>query len=56
MTLRRFDPPRPLVATHVLDEFECGEQSLDDWLKRRALAINQAARAARSWSLTAEAT
>lgn len=30
--------PQPLAATHRLDGFNCGEPSLDDWLKRRALA------------------
>ncbi|MBI4756853.1 MAG: GNAT family N-acetyltransferase [Betaproteobacteria bacterium] len=30
--------PRPLAAAHRLDGFECGEASLDEWLKRRALS------------------
>ena len=30
--------PQPLTASHQLDQFECGEPSLDEWLKRRALA------------------
>lgn len=30
-------PPVPISAGHVLDGFECGEPSLDDWLKKRAL-------------------
>jgi GNAT superfamily N-acetyltransferase len=29
--------PQPLAATHLLDGFNCGEPSLDDWLKRCAL-------------------
>ncbi len=29
--------PQSLAATHRLDDFNCGEPSLDDWLKRRAL-------------------
>lgn len=29
--------PQPLAATDRLDEFTCGEASLDAWLKRRAL-------------------
>ena len=33
--------PAPLVATHLLDEFGCGEASLDEWIKRRALANQQ---------------
>jgi ribosomal protein S18 acetylase RimI-like enzyme len=34
----RLSAPQPLAATHLLDGFNCGEPSLDDWLKRRALA------------------
>lgn len=30
--------PQPLAASHRLEEFVCGEPSLDDWLKRRALS------------------
>ncbi len=29
--------PTPLLATHVTDEFDCGEPVLNDWLKKRAL-------------------
>jgi hypothetical protein len=29
-------PPVPLSAEHRLDDFVCGVDSLDDWLKRRA--------------------
>ncbi len=32
--------PQPLTTTHILDEFTCGERSLDEWLRRRAL-VNQ---------------
>jgi len=28
--------PVPLVPEHLLDDFACGVDSLDDWLKRRA--------------------
>lgn len=28
--------PIPLAAHHVLDDFDCGESALDDWLKLRA--------------------
>jgi len=41
-------PPQPLTASHRLDEFECGEPSLDEWLKRRALA-NQSSGASRTF-------
>jgi len=47
-------PPEPLSASHRLDEFECGEAVLDDWLKRRALA-NQATGASRTFVVTDEA-
>lgn len=38
--------PQPLEASHQLSEFNCGEPTLDDWLKRRALAnhLNGASR------------
>jgi GNAT superfamily N-acetyltransferase len=44
----RLGPPQPLTASHRLDEFECGEPLLDDWLKRRALA-NQSSGASRTF-------
>jgi GNAT superfamily N-acetyltransferase len=42
----RFSAPEPLRADHDLSHFECGEPSLNDWLKRRALAnqLNGASR------------
>ena len=40
--------PEPLCADHDLSAFECGEASLDDWLKRRALT-NQLSRASRTF-------
>jgi GNAT superfamily N-acetyltransferase len=43
-------PPQSLSAAHALDAFECGEASLDDWLKRRALK-NQASGASRCFVL-----
>jgi GNAT superfamily N-acetyltransferase len=38
--------PQSLAATHLLDGFNCGEPSLDDWLRRRALTnhLNVASR------------
>jgi GNAT superfamily N-acetyltransferase len=38
--------PLSLTATHLLAGFDCGEPSLDDWLKRRALTnhLNGASR------------
>ncbi len=40
--------PQPLSARHHLDEFECGEAVLDEWLKRRA-KINQLSGASRTF-------
>lgn len=36
MTLK-LSAPQPLDSTHQLSEFVCGEPSLDEWLKRRAM-------------------
>jgi GNAT superfamily N-acetyltransferase len=44
----QLSPPEPLAASHRLDDFECGEAALDDWLKRRALA-NQSSGASRTF-------
>lgn len=44
----RLAAPQPLTASHLFDDFECGEPSLDEWLKRRALA-NQIAGASRTF-------
>lgn len=44
----RLTAPEPLCADHHLDAFQCGEASLDDWLKRRALA-NQLGGASRTF-------
>jgi ribosomal protein S18 acetylase RimI-like enzyme len=40
--------PVSLSASHRLDEFACGETSLDDWLKRRAL-VNHLSGASRTF-------
>jgi len=34
--------PRPIEATDRLDDFSCGEASLDEYLRRRALSNHQA--------------
>lgn len=41
-------PPEPLAGHHHFGEFLSGEASLDDWLKRRALA-NQVSGASRTY-------
>jgi len=43
-------PPEPLIAAHDLEDFRCGEPVLDEWLRRRALA-NQEAGASRTYVL-----
>jgi GNAT superfamily N-acetyltransferase len=43
--------PEPLADVHEIDEFCCGEPSLDDWLKRRARA-NQISGASRTFVTT----
>src|SRR5581483_10896545 len=40
--------PEALAPHHALDRFSCGEPSLDDWLRRRALA-NQTTGASRTF-------
>ena len=45
--------PCPLAASHILNDFVCGETSLDDWLKRRALT-NQLSGASRTFVVTDE--
>ena len=41
-------PPEPIHAAHDLSRFDSGEPSLDDWLRRRALA-NQQSGASRTY-------
>lgn len=43
--------PQALGAQHRLDPFSCGETTLDDWLKRRALT-NQLSGASRTFVVT----
>lgn len=40
--------PQPLAAAHLRDGFACGEASLDEWLRRRALS-NQLSGASRTF-------
>jgi GNAT superfamily N-acetyltransferase len=40
--------PQSLVTTHILDEFNCGEPALDEWLTRRAMS-NQLSGASRTF-------
>jgi len=45
--------PQPLNADHQLNTFNCGETSLDEWLKRRAL-LNQSNGASRTFVVVDE--
>ncbi|CAN1537157.1 GNAT domain containing protein [Burkholderiaceae bacterium] len=47
----KLNAPQPLAAIHILDEFECGEAVLDEWLKRRAMT-NQMSGASRTFVVT----
>lgn len=49
----RFNPPEKLTPNHDLSRFQCGEPSLDDWLRRRALR-NEENSASRTYVLCAE--
>lgn len=40
--------PQSLIEKHLLDDFECGEYVLDNWLKRRAMS-NQVSGASRTF-------
>ena len=46
--VHRLTAPEPLADGHEIEEFRCGESSLDDWLRRRARA-NQASGASRTY-------
>lgn len=46
--------PQPLASVHLLDDFACGEASLDEWLRRRALA-NQSSGASRTFVVANQA-
>ena len=48
MTEAALSAPQPLSDQHQLADFECGEPSLDDWLKRGA-ARNQANGSSRTY-------
>jgi len=43
--------PQALAAAHRTDGFDCGEPSLDEWLKRRAM-VNQLSGASRTFVAT----
>ncbi len=45
--------PQPLIPAHRVNDFACGEPSLDEWLKRRALN-NQQSGASRTFVVVDE--
>ncbi len=52
MTVPKLAAPTPITAGHLRTEFDCGEPSLNDWLRKRALK-NQASGASRCFVLCA---
>jgi len=48
--VHNLSPPSPISVDHELDNFDSGESSLDEWLKKRALK-NQASGASRCFVL-----
>ena len=52
MSLKLFEP-EPLTGAHLLNDFECGEPALDEWLKRRAMN-NQVTGASRTFVIVDE--
>ena len=50
---QKLSAPQPLSAEHRCESFACGESSLDDWLRRRAL-LNQTTGASRTFVVTDE--
>jgi GNAT superfamily N-acetyltransferase len=49
----RFNPPENILPDHDLSHFQCGEPTLDDWLRRRALR-NEESGASRTYVLCFE--
>jgi predicted N-acetyltransferase YhbS len=52
MTALELSPPEPITSDHRLLDFDCGDMSLNDWLKKRALK-NHRAGASRCFVVTA---
>lgn len=50
---QKLSAPQPLSATHRVEDFACGEASLDEWLRRRAHS-NQLTGASRTFVVTNE--
>lgn len=49
----RFTSPEKLLPNHDLSHFQCGEPTLDDWLRRRALG-NEESGASRTYVICFE--
>jgi predicted N-acetyltransferase YhbS len=54
VSLAALGPPVPITAQHDTSQFRCRHSSLDEWLRRRALA-NAASGATRTYVVCAEA-
>ncbi len=53
MITLQLSPPAPIAADYKLTNFDCGEPSLNDWLKKRALK-NHASGASRCFVISAD--
>ncbi|MGZ0080515.1 GNAT family N-acetyltransferase [Methylomonas sp. YC3] len=51
--LQKWNAPAPLTAAHDVADFDCGEPTLDHWLKHRALR-NEGRGASRTYVLCAD--
>ncbi len=47
----KYNPPTPIKPEHDIQNFDCGEPTLNDWLKRRALK-NEKTGASRTYVVT----
>jgi GNAT superfamily N-acetyltransferase len=51
----KYSPPQRISRQHIIENFDCGETSLNDWLKKRALK-NDLADASRTYVVCCEDT
>lgn len=49
----KYTPPEPIKPTHDVETFDCGQPSLNDWLRKRALE-NEATGASRTYVVCCE--
>lgn len=54
MTRTRIFSPEPLSTEHLLDGFDCGHASLNEWLKKRAIKAGRLGGSARTYVVCGE--